>query len=353
MFTLVVCLSGAFALLELGKLSKYMSWFLGLIPLSLLFVMVSFNRLNRDYFAYKNAFVIFGFRDTFDFGYAFLVDTVEKLGGDHEHIVFMAGVLLVIVLLKWLKTSSYINLVVLFYCAYPLIYDINQIRNFFMYLIMILSFGYVIDQKPIKHYLVWVVSFSMHKFALVYLPFYYFCREKMSRQRFFWWIIRITIILAILSPFVIRLASRFYPAKMAAYLVPQPRVQIIAVFIYAIIDFVTVWWIDKRIANKVSPEDSRKMEILYRFVWLSILILPIAFYFVEVSRMQRNAILVKYIYCALAMRYLTFNERVVAVVLLASSIVFYLFMINYNHNWDLYRYLDENTLRYYFKRYLF
>lgn len=342
--------SGLFMLIELLlRVNKYTSRFLAITPLFFLFCMVAFNRMSRDYLAYQRAFWDISFRDRLDFGYAYLVKVVDNLGGDQATIAFIAGVFLIFVLLKILKTSNYVNVVVFFYCAFPLIFDVVQTRNFLMYLIVIFSLSFVERNKPFKHYFLLFIAFSIHKFALIYIPFYYLCKK--SRKEFTSTMIKLSVLLFISSPLVSVVMTRVLPEK-TVYLMSAPRMGAVANFIYVIVDILTVWWVDKKIAGKLSEQDNRKMEILYRFVWFPILILPVAYFFVEVVRLQRNVLLVKYIYCALAMKYLNVKQRLFTVVLLLISITIDV-VILVNANPDMVGNLDDNFVRYYLKRYLF
>lgn len=348
---LAIGLSGVFMNLEMVRLNKYMSRFLALTPLFLLFSMIAFNRMNRDYENYLFAFESTIYRKAFEFGYTFLVNAVERTGGDHRAIVFMIGMLFMYTLLKSLKTSSYVNMVVFFYCIFPLIFDINQIRNFMMYLLVILSFPFIVSGKPIKHYIMLFVAFSLHNFALIYAPLYYLCKK--SRERFTSLMIKITVISSLASPLIISATKHFFPGKMSVYLSSPPRFGVVAVFINLFIDIYTVYLVDKQIKEKVTEEDSKRLEIFYRFVWFSLLIIPFSFYFLEFTRMQRNVLLVKYIYCALAMKYLGSYQRMFVVVLLSVSVVFNLFMAYRYGQMELFKFLDDNVIMYYLDKYLF
>lgn len=344
-------LSGLFMMLEMGRVNKFISRFLAITPLFFLFVMLAFNRLNLDYPFYSYAFIDDAYREKMDFGYAFLVEMLSNMGKDHTTIVLLAGSLFLFTLFKMLKTSNHINLVIFFYCAFPLIFDLNQIRNLLMYLIVILSLVFVEKKKPIKHYAMLFIAFSLHKFALVYVPFYYF--TKMPREKFIKSMVRLTLIVGASSLLILKVLTMLYPVKMGFYLSRPPGLGVTFIFLYAFVDIFTVWWVDKKISVRADEEEKRKLETLYRFVWFPLLILPFAFYFIEVSRMQRNALLVKYIYCALAMKHLSVKEKLFALFLLVSSIALYLGVVAYTNRMDLFQFLDENELKYFLDKYLF
>jgi hypothetical protein len=351
LFSLALIFSGIFLLLEIKGVSKYISRFLGITPLVLLFIIVGFNRLNDDYFNYKYMFINDAFRDQVDFGYVYIVKILEHFGQNHETLVFLTGCFLLFTLLKVMKTNRHINLLVFLYCCFPLIYDINQIRNTIMYLIIILSFGFIERKKGIKYYISLFIAFSIHKFALVYLPFYYLCKK--NRKQFMKLITILFLIFLFASPIVINLISKMFPGKMEYYLTLQPHFGILIIFAYTIIDVFTVWWIDRRINNKLNEEEKKKMEVLYRFVWFSVLILPFTFYFLEIMRVQRNALLVKYLYCTLAMNHLNIKEKLFIVLLLLISVAMYITVTIYNGNLNLFGYLDDNYIKELLNKYVF
>lgn len=341
----MLILSGLFMSFELLNINKYISRYLSLVPLFFLFVLIGFNRMSRDYLAYEFAFIDTTFRQSLESGYAFIVETIDRLGGDHSTIVFLSALLFLCILLKLSRTSSYVNLVIFFYCGSILIYDITQTRNFLMYLLVIVSLYFVIKGKPIKHYLFLFIATLMHKLALIYVPFYFFC--KIDKKKFEKVMLFIAILLIVSSPLIIMLMKVLFPAEMSSYLKRTPGMGVLINYTYVIMDLFTVWWINQKISSKVIEKEHRKLEVFYRFSWFPILIIPFSHYFLEVIRIQRNSLLIKYIFVALAMKYLTIKQRVVAVVMLLISTIVYFCVLKYTDQWDLVEYLDENYIRYY------
>ncbi|WP_442636622.1 EpsG family protein [Rossellomorea marisflavi] len=337
-------------LLELVGISKYISRFLAITPLFILFILVGFNRDNRDYWNYEFAFEDDIHRRSIEFGYAYLVKIVKQLGGDHTYIVFMISVLLIITILRLLKSSNHINLVIFFYCAFPLIFDVNQIRNLIMYLLIVLSFVFIEKRKPIRYYLMTFLAFSFHSFSVVFLPFYYLCQR--NRKTFMKILLSVTAILIVGSPIVTKILTNFFPEKMTFYLKQTPKWGVVVVLIYMTIDIFTVWWVDKQVKSKLDDKDKRRMEILYRFVWFPIITIPFLFYFLEISRLQRSTLIVKYVYCALAMKYLTFYQKLFTVLLLVLSVSVYITMVFWYSQSDLFGYLDDNYIKYLLDKYI-
>lgn len=342
---IALCFSGFFMFLELTGLSKFISRYLAITPLFFLFAMIAFNRDNRDYLAYERAFYDDYYRDTFEVGYGFLIKTLSRFGMGHEAIIFIAGSLLIITMLKMLKGSHNVNLVIFFYCAFPLIYDINQTRNLIMYLILVLALAFVLEFKQIKYYIMVAVAATFHVLALVYIPFYWL--SKFDRKRYIRILQIATISLGIGAPIVISGLTYLLPGKMEYYLSRPPGMGVIVYFVYAILDFFTVWWVDKKAGLNIAEGERKRMEVMYRFVWYPVMALPFIFFFAEFSRLQRNVLLVKYIYCAIAMKYMNIKQRIIIIILLLASVGLYTIIVFIYGQADLYQYLDENYIKYF------
>lgn len=342
--TILLLVSGFFMLVELIRVKRITSKFFAVIPLVFLFIIVAFNRMNRDYVNYVNAFYGIFNQDRMEFGYLALVNTIKKFDLDHTAIIFLVGVLLMSVLRKFLKDSNHINMVIFFYAAFPLIFDINQIRNTIMYLLIITSFVFIAKEQKIKQYITMFLAFSFHYFSIVYAPFYFL--NRMSRKKFMRTLVTTTIILAILSPIFMELANRTFNTFSSYYTGERPGIGIVIIYAQSAIDVFTVWWVGKR-TNIIENKNKVIMEVMYRFVWYSIIILPFCFYFLEFTRVQRNALLVKFIFCALAMEYLTVKQKLITYFLLLLSLSLYLFLMAKNGQFELYQYLDENVVKYY------
>lgn len=349
-YTLTLLICFIFVLLELAGVKWITSRFLAITPFFLLFVMMGFNRMNNDYLGYQ--WMFYDLNPEVEFGYDYLIKILKAFGRDHDTIIFIAGALLVFTIHRMLKNSRHVNLVIFLYCCFPLVYDINQTRNLIMYLIVTLSLLFVEKGKPVKFYLSILLAFSIHRLALIYAPFYYLARKK-SRTQFIKLMWKLFFIFAIASPFIIKLASKLFPSKMGFYLQIKPDLGMVIMITYTVLDIFTVWWVDKKIRHKLDDNESKKLEVLYRFVWFSLLALPFTAYTFELKRVQRNVLLAKFIYCAIAMKYLTMKQRLFTLLLLSASVIAPILLMVYNDQMFLFDYLKENSVIYYFRRYFF
>lgn len=334
----------SFIFLEFGGVRKVTSRFLAIIPLFILFVLVAYNRMSNDYLAYQQMFI--GQNDV-EFGYAYLIEILKYVGRDHDTIIFIAGALLVLTLHKILKGSNNVNLVILLYCCFPLVYDINQTRNLLMYLLVVLSLSFIEKKKPYRYYISMFVAFSIHRMALVYIPFYYLCKK--TRAQFIKLIWKLLIIFTIASPLIFTLLTRIFPAKLGYYSSVKPDFGVLLMVAYSALDIFTVWWVDKKIHARVDEEEGKKLEVLYRFVWFSILALPFTAYAFELKRVQRNVLLVKFIYCSLAMKHLKMRDKLITLLLLLISVIMPILVMQYTGELYIFKYLEENQVIEYLK----
>ncbi|MCB2312030.1 EpsG family protein [Clostridium tagluense] len=346
LFSLLIFLSLIFVIIEISGVNYKTSKMLAVIPIFLLCITVSFNRMNNDYIVYQIAFANDG--TMFEFGYQYLIKVLKYFGQEYEAIIFLTGILLVFIFKKMMKNNKHINVMILLYCIFPLVYDINQIRNLLMYLIVIISLEFIRKKSIIRYYIGIFLAYSIHSFALIYIPFYYLCKK--DRKKFIKIILSLFCLFTIISPIIMKVLLRFFPYKIESYLASgKPKGGIIAIVVYVIVDVFTVWWVDKKISKKLNFEEKNEMEVLYRFVWYSILILPFTVYFLEIQRLQRNALLIKYYYCALAMNHLKKAEKIVTLILLLISVVLPILLMIYSSEFYLYDYLDKNFILEYLK----
>lgn len=340
---LILLFSLFFLFLELLGINRVASKVFSIFPMVLLFITFSFNRsYTADYIDYKYGFATGYDIKLFDFGFVYFSRLLKYMGLEFESIIFISGILLMFVIYKYTKTSRYTNLVVAMYSISLLIINVTQIRNTIMYLIILLSLIYIKDKKIFKHYLLMFVAFSMHKFALVYTPFYYLCMK--TRKQFISLMVRIFIIISVATPVIMKFLVWLFPVKLTIYLERKPGLGILIVFVYVFLDLLTIWWIDRKVNNKLDEKENAMAEILFRFIFYSVVSLPFTFYFLEVKRMQRNAMLAKFFYSTITLHHMKFVDRFIVVTLLIISAVLPIIVMHYNNELSKFLMLDRNCI---------
>ncbi|QDR82015.1 EpsG family protein [Sporomusa termitida] len=340
---LILAISFTFLVFEFIGISRFASKVLSAFPLLLLFITVAFNRsYTLDYYDYKNSFDTGYDSELFDIGFSYLAEFLKFMGLEFESILFIIGVLLIFVILMFTKSSRYTNLVVILYSIGLLIINVTQLRNTIMYLIVFISLIFIQKRKVIKHYLLMFIAISMHKFALIYTPFYYLCTKP--RKEFISLVWKGVLIASIVAPIVMNILVWLFPQKLTVYLEREPGLGILIVFVYVLFDLFTIWWIDRKTNNKIDKKDQEMVEVLYRFVFFSIISIPFTFYFLEVKRMQRNALLAKFFYSAMTLQYMNQIDKLITIVLLLISALLPLLVMYYNDELSKFIILDRNVI---------
>lgn len=338
----IILISSFFGIiLELFKTNKYLSRYYSIIPIFFLFCIISFNRMSRDFLAYEYAFKNLEYKQSLESGYQYLIDIAIKYGQGQEFIVFLSGLLFIITLMILMKNSSYLNLVIFGYTAYSLMYDITQTRNFIMYLIVSMSIIFVWEKKPFKHYALIAIATQFHSLALFYTPFYFINRIK--KRDFEKVMIIVTVVLILVGPILMKLFIIVFPDK-SNYALRTPGKGVLINYSAVLFDLIIVWVTKKFSENKIIDQEEEKLNVMYRFVWLSIIVLPFSRFFLEIIRIQRNAQLIKYVFVASSMKYLSLRQKLIVLLLIAVSLGLSTFFIITTNQIDLIKYLDENSL---------
>lgn len=341
LLTIILLFSFIAMLLELYRTNKYLTRFYAIVPLFFLFCAISFNRLSRDYASYQLMFTDIDYKNSLESGYSFLISQVAKFKGSHETIVFLAGCVFLFTLFRLMKNTSNINLVIFGYTGYSLVYDITQTRNFIMYLIVSASLVYIVEKKPLKYFLSLFLALQFHALALFYVPFYFSTRLK--KKHFEKIIIIVVIIMTILSPILMKAFIMLMPDK-ATYADRTPGNGVFINYTFVILDVLTVYLVKKFSEKSISQEEEEQLSIYYRFVWLSLAIIPFSKYFLEIIRIQRNAQLIKYVFIAKSMKFLKIEEKILIISLISTSVFLSIWLLKVTNNGDLIEYVDYNVL---------
>lgn len=328
--------------LSLFKTNKYFLIVYNTFLIYLLFIIIAFNRLSRDYKSYQLMFENMEYRNTLENGYQLLVNFLLKYDKNHETILFLSALFFVIVLLKYAKLTDNLSIIIFGYAGYTLIYDITQTRNLIMYLLVILSLKFVSERKPISFVVTILIATQFHALAAFYLPFYVISGKQIKKYERN--IIFLTGLLIIFSPIAIKLFTLIVTSK-ASYATRTPGNGIFINYIFVIIDIVTVWLVKQFSRNSIKNSTS-EMETYYKFTWYSMLILPFSSYFLEIIRIQRNAQLIKYIYISNNFKYLKLKEKILILFIILFNVILAFVLLKITNNWDLVEYIEFNELKY-------
>lgn len=345
LYSLALGLSLIFSVLEIKGISERASRLMFYVSSGLLFILVGLNRMNPDYNGYSGSF--YNGNDNLEVGYRFFNWLLKSAGLPFESVILIAGLLLLLVLFK-LSAGQHRNQLVFYYLMFPLALDLPQLRNTFMYLLVILFLVVFAHRNRLVFLGGIILSSTFHMLGILYAPFVLLIKK--NRKAFYRWI---AILFAVLSIGAIglRIALKIFPFPNDI----TEEIDLFEWFYFAIqvvqigIDLFTFWWIDRKLkmSTEISTEPSTKsmiVENLYRFGIYSVLYLPLVSLSTEMYRFRRNAQLVKYAYSSYAMNYLNLKDRLILTGLLLVNIVFVVGMLIYTGDAHIFTYFDQNWL---------
>lgn len=345
LYSLALGLSLIFSVLEIKGISERASRLMFYVSSGLLFILVGFNRMNPDYNGYSGSF--YNGNDNLEVGYRFFNWLLKSAGLPFESVILIAGLLLLLVLFK-LAAGQHRNQLVFYYLMFPLALDLPQLRNTFMYLLVILFLVVFAHRNRLVFLGGIILSSTFHMLGILYAPFVLLIKK--DRKAFYRWI---AILFAVLSIGAIglRIALKIFPFPNDI----TEEIDPFEWFYFAIqvvqigIDLFTFWWIDRKLkmSTEISTKPSTKsliVENLYRFGIYSVLYLPLVSLSTEMYRFRRNAQLVKYAYSAYAMNYLNLKDRLILTGLLLVNVAFVVGMLIYTGDAHIFTYFDQNWL---------
>lgn len=286
LYLFLIFSSFIFSLIELFTNQVNKSYFKKIqkIYIVILFILFIFNRDNRDYQAYLD---FFDEKNLTEKGYMFLIKVVKVIGGNHNIILLILGMLLIYTLFYLYKTKYVISYIFL-YMMLSFVYDINQIRNLFCILFVLIGIKMLQKNKYIQYIFMNILSFLFQRFGYVYILF--FISQKLKVKDFK----KIIFILFILGFFGIMVVEQIiiflFPEKANYYFQYKPR---FGVLIYYVLLGTDIFLL-KLIKNK---KESKKEMLLRKFILFQFIFLAYSSLHLEIiSRVWRNTLYIKWFY---------------------------------------------------------
>lgn len=338
LFTMTLIVSLVFSIIELRGVSSRISRLFFFISTGLVFVMVAFNRASPDYNGYSGSF--YNGNANLEIGYRLFSYLLKSIHLPFETILFLMGALIWGVLLLAARTQ-YSNLIVFYYLLFPLAYDLTQIRNTLMYLLVVLALILYGHRNRIVFLISVLIAASLHALGILYAPFVFLIKK--SRRDFFKWLKIIFVILAI-GAIGLRVSMLFihYPNAISEEIDPFEWFYFVIQIVYLAIDAFTIIWIDQKIGNKLSADEQPVMENLFRFGMYSMLYLPLVSLSSEMYRFRRNAQIIKYFFSAMALKYLSRKDKAILIGLIMLNLLFAVGMIFYTGDQVIFSSFENN-----------
>lgn len=312
------------------NIKKNITYFLALI----VFIVFGFNRMNNDYNAY-----LFYFENKPIFvekGYLIIINILQRIGGNHNWIIIISGIMLVYFFFIKNK-NKYTAHVIFLYSLNYLMFDITQIRN--TILLLMISFGIYYSSKKFNkiryYYLFNLIGASIQSLGILYFGFGLL--KKLDKKKYIKLILILIFLNFILINIIKVLIIRYFPEKANIYLDYKPSFTgILFWYILVGLDILNF------IILKVDKEEDIFMKNIFRFYLYNLIFLPLTILNIEIfSRLYRNLFLLKCILITnrfqkldqvrvrLGFLILCFTVFLPIVVLLIKDIGFYKEMIGY------------------------
>lgn len=250
------------------------------------------NRQNQDYEAYVD---IFNVNESYaEVGYRWLIYIVKFLGGNHNIIITILGLLVGITIYRLNKYSKYTSFALLLYMLCPMPVDIVQIRNSFMLIFFInalielekkrkiISFGYIFltmlfHSLGFLYFLAWVAIQFRHK-------------KSYSKVMIFG-----LIAAFIVTPILIKTLVILFDTRTLQSYISQ-TIKVHSLIIWGgpfLLNLFLLYNIKSRIAiNNISIK--RWVEINFAFFLFLSMFTPFLLYIDEINRIYRNSMILNY-----------------------------------------------------------
>ncbi|MGL5931836.1 MAG: EpsG family protein [Cetobacterium sp.] len=275
-----------------GNCNKYFRKIYGLLFSILIIIIITNNKWSNDYEAYSG--IYFEMPEIYaEYGYVILIKIIKFFNLRFSSVLFFMSIFL-LYLLKNIKNKYYI---LLLYLIYPLVLDLNQIRNTIMIFFIILSLESVYKNRTIKSYIYLIVSISIQSLGYVYIPFYLFFKNKKINTCYkytgFLYILN-TIICIFLYKILINIQRLSILNRVILRAIHYSR----SVSYSTLILWTGLFLVDIYIIQNLLKQnkDGDNCFVYYKFILYSGSLIPFFAVVSELNRIYRNIFLIKYIY---------------------------------------------------------
>lgn len=278
---------------------KKINKFIRNIFIFLLWVIYGFNRDNNDY---KNYLIVFEKENYVEKGYILLIKLVKIFSGNHNWIVLILSFFMIYVFFMKYKPKYPITLIFI-YSILNLIYDINQLRNFYAILFIYLALK---EKKKIIKVFYILISIGFHSISMIYLVF--FSLKNLSLKNLKWIAIIVFLFSFIGIEVVQELILYLFPDKGEHYLRLKSNLGWILYIIILLIDMLCLYF--------YKNNNKRNMN-LRKFVIFNLMLLPLGKLNIElVFRLYRNLTYIRLYYYLEIFTVETKNKKIIGWILL-------------------------------------
>lgn len=278
------------------------------IYIFILFILFIFNRNNNDYQIYLKIFD--GGYVKKEKGYLLFINFIKSIGGNHNIVILISGMLLIYVLFFLYTKKNEISFIFL-YLLCGFVYDINQIRNLFCIMFILIGIKFLQKRKDCIYLIFNTLASSFQSLGFVYFIFYFL--QKIKLKKYFKIVTILFIFGFLLTPIFPKIITFVSPKKAVYYLSLKPRFGMLLYYIFIAMDIFML-----KYKNRITKKDI----LLIKFILFPIIFLPYSFLFLEIiHRIWRNTLYIKWFYLLKDLE----NEKkkyIIFILLISQQIMF-------------------------------
>lgn len=320
-FSLMI-ISLFFSLFELNnKKIKYLSN----IPIIMIAIIFIINKSNFDYSAYETFYDFAPINiGEIDWGFLYLMTILKKVGFHYQIVPTVIGIILVIHLFLNSNKNNDNSIIIFLYSIYFFVYDLNQIRNLLMIIMIYLGIKY---KK--NYYLFNILGASFHKFGIIYLGFGFL--KKFNLKKYIITVAALFLLGLLLLPVIKFISLKIFPQKMAYYYASPPNLGFLIYYIMIGIDLFVIYFIQGYKNNTELQENYLK------FFLFVIIILPFSVLSLQIiERTYRNTFLIKNIFITQKLKGRSLSEKIVLfLIMIVNAMLPLLLSLSSDFEWTV------------------
>ena len=270
------------------------------IPVVMILLIFMMNKTNFDYLnyveIYKKVPIEIG---SIEIGFIYFLTILKKIGFQYHMAPTLISILFVSVLFFGSNKNNDNSIIIFLYSIYYFIYDINQIRNLLMLIMIILGIKY-----GKKYFLFNLLGVFFHKFGLIYLVFGFF--KMVNLKKYIKIIVVLFLVGLLMLPIIKFVSLKMFPEKLGYYYAVIPKFGFLIYYIMVSIDLFVIYFVQGYTNN------TELQETYLKFFLFTIIFLPFSALSMEImQRVYRNAFLIKNIFITQKLKKRSLIEKLV------------------------------------------
>lgn len=318
--------------------------------LILILPFLLFNNDNPDYSAYEKIFFYDDPNGLAEFGFNYIIKLTKLyLSNNYIIIQFFLSLLIFFTFLRFKKYIKSLNYIILLYFLFPFFIDIIQIRNTFMFFLVLNAILEFSNGKTFRTFVILCMATTFHVNGFVYLLLFlfflifrtkniknlkisdvkYFKNKKFYNCIIFFGIINIFFGKSIISLIIKKSPITIITVKLNHYLINGFNIDSFIVWGLFLISDLIIFY---KFLNSKEIQDHKNNNLiilLYFFMFSGLLLLGFMLHMNEFNRVFRSIFIIKYLlYGCIESLLPTQKKRILKfylllVSILLSSIYFY------------------------------